>query len=242
MSTQPRKKRIERQYLDEARTASPVFPVGRYVESERPDFLLYADHRVVGIEVTELCRQASRTENGCLKRVIDNARREFERSADAQAVDVIVAFSPRAKERPSRELTRSLLDPVRVRQTTESVSADWSNGSVGLYERGFLHVGVHSPLASKNQWQGIRAFSTTVAPEELVRSCIEVKNARVSDYRASVDAVWLLIVNDQFLGPGEVYARHEDLTRWTFRFDFDKVLVFSRQPGGTGQVFELQRP
>jgi len=49
-----------------------------------------------------------------------------------------------------------------------------------------------------------------------------------------------LIVNDQFLGPGEVYAQPEDLARWKFAFDFEKALLFSREPGGSGKVIELQ--
>lgn len=44
-----------------------------------------------------------------------------------------------------------------------------------------------------------------------------------------------------FLGPGEVRVRLEDVMQWTFEFDFDKVLFFERQPGGTGTVIELLR-
>jgi hypothetical protein len=53
--------------------------------------------------------------------------------------------------------------------------------------------------------------------------------------------VWLLIVNDQFLGPGELYVRPDHLEQWKFQFDFDKVLLFSREPGGTGEVIEIRR-
>jgi hypothetical protein len=50
-----------------------------------------------------------------------------------------------------------------------------------------------------------------------------------------------VVVNDRFLGHGEVYVRPQDLVAWRFRFDFDKVLLFSRQPGGSGEVIEVQR-
>jgi hypothetical protein len=43
------------------------------------------------------------------------------------------------------------------------------------------------------------------------------------------------------LGPGEVYARPEYLAQWKFAFDFEKALLFSREPGGGGEVVELQR-
>jgi hypothetical protein len=53
--------------------------------------------------------------------------------------------------------------------------------------------------------------------------------------------VWLLIVNDQFLGAGEVYARRDHLAQWKFAYGFEKVLLFSREPGGGGEVIEVQR-
>lgn len=52
--------------------------------------------------------------------------------------------------------------------------------------------------------------------------------------------MWVLIVNDLFLGPGEVTVGAQDLTQWTFDFAFDKVLLFERQPGGSGKVTELR--
>ena len=64
---------------------------------------------------------------------------------------------------------------------------------------------------------------------------------RVVDYRTVAREVWLLLVNDLFLGPGEVSVYEDDLKDWTFDFSFDKVLVFRRQPGGSGEVIELRR-
>ena len=61
----------------------------------------------------------------------------------------------------------------------------------------------------------------------------------MSDFRRASDEVWLLIIKDLFLGPGEVYVRPDDLAQWAFPLSFDKVLVFSRQRGGSGTVFEL---
>ena len=72
-------------------------------------------------------------------------------------------------------------------------------------------------------------------------SRIAEKNRRVKEYKLSAPEVWLLIVNDRFLGAGEVYARPDHLAQWKFLFDFDKVLLFLREPGGTGEVIEIQR-
>ena len=58
-------------------------------------------------------------------------------------------------------------------------------------------------------------------------------------YRIAASEIWLVIVNDQFLGAGEVYARPDHLAKWKFAFDFEEVLLFSREPGGGGEVIEL---
>ena len=114
---------------------------------------------------------------------------------------------------------------IAVRQGTQVVP-EMANGAWQLFDRGFLHVGVHDPIHDGGRWTWMRGFQTTLAPEELLRSCIVGKEFRIGEYRRAADEVWLLIVNDLFLGPGEVYARPEDLARWTFPFSFDKVLVF----------------
>ena len=63
----------------------------------------------------------------------------------------------------------------------------------------------------------------------------------VSEVEWVAREVWLLLVNDLFLGPGEVSVYEDDLKDWTFDFSFDKVLGFRRQPGGSAEVIELRR-
>ena len=241
MTVVAHKKAVEQTYLDEARRTSALFPDGCYEEYERPDFLVRTDRGVLGIEITALCNQQPRATAGRLGNVVHAVERRYRSAKQPTPVDVVVAFSPRAEGIHSEGLTRTLLDVVQARQATDVVAPELANGAWQLFERGFLHVGVHEPLHEDGRWTWIRRFQTTLAPQGLLRSCIEDKETRVADYRRAADEVWLLIVNDLFLGPGEVYARPDDLARWTFPFSFDKVLVFSRQPGGSGNVFELQR-
>ena len=234
MSTQglDRKKRIEKDYLEEARRACSIFPKGELVPSERPDFLLHADSGIIGIEVTELCREEPRAQAGRLAKVVENAKKRYSRLPTAKPVDVVVGFSIEAEKARSKVLIDTL---VRFVQTH-------GKSKVSRFPEGYCYIGVHSPLEPTGRWRDVRAFDTTVAPEQLLNSRIVEKNGRVADYRRlAASAVWLLIVNDQWLGPGEVYARPEDIVRWKFDFDFEKVLLFSREPGGHGEVFELQR-
>jgi len=231
---QDRKKELEAFYLEEARRASAIFPAGTLELHEKPDFLLHADRGKIGIEITELCREEPRAEGGRLAKVPEKAKAIYDRRPDARPVDVIVWFW-RAEAVSFTELKDSLSD---------FVYANRANVGKGHYKGlppGFNHIGIWKSQGPEGLWQAGRAFDTVVAPRELLESRIAEKNVRVADYRLSAPEVWLLIINDQFLGPGEVYARPEHLAAWKFPFDFEKVLLFSREPGGTGEVIEIQR-
>ncbi|MGH9614156.1 MAG: hypothetical protein ACRD4P_13865 [Bryobacteraceae bacterium] len=236
MAAQPvdRKKRIETQYVEEARRASSIFPGGKLDPHEKPDFLLSADHGTIGIEVTELCREEPRAEAGRLGKVPDRAKEIYDRFPDAGPVDVGIGLW-RAENIHFNVLTKSLADFVYANRDSKGTGFE-----KGL-PQGYCHIGIHEPLVAGGRWHGGRAFDTIVAPKELLETRIAEKNGRVADYRLSAPEVWLLIVNDQFLGPGEVYARPDHLAQWKFPFDFDKVLLFSREPGGSGEVIEIQR-
>ena len=60
-------------------------------------------------------------------------------------------------------------------------------------------------------------------------------------YKLAAPEAWLLIINDHFLGPGEVRTNLDELAGWTFNSDFDKVLLFLRDAAGRGDVIELGR-
>jgi hypothetical protein len=229
-----RKKRVETRYVEEAKRASSIFPSGKLDAHERPDFLLFADRGKIGIELTELCREEPRAEAGRLGKVPDRAKKLYGGFPDADPVDVGIAFW-NAENIRFKVLTKSLAEFVYANRNSKGTGFD-----KGL-PQGYCHIGIHEPLVAGGRWHGVRAFDTVVAPKELLETRIGEKNGRVPDYRLSAPEVWLLIVNDQFLGPGEVYARPDHLAQWKFNFDFDKVLLFSREPGGSGEVIEIQR-
>jgi hypothetical protein len=229
-----RKKRIETHYAEEARRASSIFPAGRLEPYEKPDFLLFANPGKIGIEVTELCREEPRAEAGRLSKVPDKAKMLYDGFPNANPVDVSIAFW-RAENVVFNVLTKSLADFVYANRTHRG------SGLKRNLPSGYCHIGIHEPLVPGGRWHAVRAFDTILVPRELLASRIAEKNSRVPDYRLSAPEVWLLIVNDRFLGPGEVYARPDHLCQWQFPFDFDKVLLFLREAGGTGEVIEIQR-
>ena len=240
MSTQTpaRKKRIEMHYVEEARRAHAVIPSGKLVPHEKPDFLLRMDKGTIGIEVTELCREEPRAESGRLAKIPEKAKACYGRLSESEPIDVSLAFSRHATTLTLEQLTKPLVELVYARRKSKGICP------VRDLPKGYCHVGIHSPLERVDptgRWYGVRSFDTVVAPKQLVESRIAEKNARLAGYRLAASEVWLLIVNDQFLGPGEVYVQPDRLTEWKFSFDFEKVLLFARKPGGGGDVFELQR-
>lgn len=233
-----RKKRLEKYYTEEARRAHPPFPKGELVPHEKPDFLLNLDAGTIGIEVTELCREGPRAEAGRLGKVPEKAKARYTRLAGAEPVNVSLAFSRHAANVSFERLTNSLVDFVYARRNSRGISR------VRDLPEGYCHIGIHAPferIDPTGHWHGVRSFDTVVAPKQLLESRIAEKNARLWEYRFAAPEVWLLIVNDRFLGPGEVWARPDDLAEWKFSFDFEKVLLFARKPGGGGEVVELQR-
>jgi hypothetical protein len=236
-------KRVERYYLDQARKVSSILPLGEVTAAERPDFLIHAEDGVIGIEVTELCDQRPRSFAGKQQLVVRRAKQRYIAASGSVPVDVTVAFAPQAEGIPGGELIvylAAFVSENRERFLSRTIKEPYFDHS-----KGFIHIGIHSTLPGEDptgRWQGIAAFAKTVAPEELLKEYIAEKNDRVPVYRLSAPVVWLLLVSDQFLGAGELYTRPEDLARWRFDFDFDKVLLLTREIGDEGsEVHELQR-
>jgi hypothetical protein len=227
-------KEREKFYLEEACRASAIFPHGDIVSSEKPDFLLHTENKTIGIEITELCREEPRADAAMLTGAVGDAKIIYHQPISARPVEVVASFSMIAERVKRKILAKTLAEFVKAHVAGEQPDVP----------EGYSRIGVHAPLEQidpTGRWMGLKATNTIVAPEQLLKDSIQKKNKSVVTYRLKTSEVWLLIINDQFLGAGEVYVRPEDLTKWKFQFDFEKVLLFSREAGGGGAVFELQR-
>jgi hypothetical protein len=116
-------------------------------------------------------------------------------------------------------------------------------GRRGAEAHQWCHIAIFPPLENEGDgnWLSFRAIHTTLGTTDMLRERIAEKEARVGDYRGKVREVWLLVVNNRYLGPGEVYMRADVIANEQFDFEFDRVLVFLRDIGGSGEVVELQR-
>ena len=168
----------------------------------------------------------------CQSLGLEGAKTLYGRRA-ALPVNVSPAFSHQSESLKSADLAETLAGFVYAhRRADRSFTRD--------LPQGYCHIGVFPAHRPGGHWRYFRAFNTVLASRELIEWRIAEKGRRLGRYRQLAPVVWLLIVNDLFLGPGEVFARPEDLRTWQFASGFDKVLLFRRQPGGSGKVLELR--
>ena len=223
--------------MAEARKASSIFPVGTSVLHENLDFLLHCDHGMIGVEVTELCLERPRAQAGRFAKVAGKAQARHRELPKSRVVDVAASFTPNVEDVGSRQLVTGLADFVLAHQN-ELGGFDWNDTDLS---DGYSYIGIHEPLSPARRWWIAHGYSMTLAQKQQIDARIRAKNQRLAQYRAAVSEVWLVIINDRFLGAGMVYARLDRLADWQFVYEFDKVLLFLREAGGGGEVIELQR-
>ncbi len=228
--------RIEKVYLDEARNVSSLFPAALLPFKPYPDFVT-EDH-ALGIEITELCDPEGRSDGKRLSLVVPRAKQMYMSRPDTPPLSVATAMSTQAEEMRVDELALSLAEFVyRHRHERGEVRDE-------RLPKGWCHIAIYDPLGNEppdGTWPVNRAIHTVMGGVEMVEARISEKNGRVADYRRHVSEVWLLIVNNRYLGPGEIYLRPEAIANECFVFAFDRVFVFLRDIGSSGEIVELRR-
>ena len=108
---------------------------------------------------------------------------------------------------------------------------------------GYSMIVVAEPLPHQpdGDWIYQKGFSGFLAEKELIDACLAEKNSNVPEYRQKATQVWLMIINDQWRGPGEVYVDPEQAATWTFDFQFDKVILFCRPLATQATIIELRK-
>jgi hypothetical protein len=229
-------KRIERAYLELARSLYTGFPEGNISESEGPDFMLIGSEKPLGIEVRQLFHP--RAKSKFTPRQTESFRKKIIRRAEelyyqqqGKPVDVIVYSSLRpAGKQNIEEAARAIADFVR------------SNYRVGmpvtLFEEGISPVplppgvgvvNLAPPLPGlQRAWFAGAVGETVLLTCEFLAEAIYQKDLLVPGYRTKVEQVWLLVVCDLFPSSTS-FCVPEQITEWSFEFTFDKVLLLSRE-------------
>jgi len=159
------KKTIERQYLEQAVAICPIFPEGKIISYERPDFLLETLERALGMEVTVLCREEERAQRGNLSKVADKAKTMYHEMPGARALHVSAAFAVRAKEMKFPDLAASLADFVH--RNHHNIGSSFKRN----LPDGYCHIGIFDPgkgMPSTGRWQIAAGYFVSAANKELL--------------------------------------------------------------------------
>jgi hypothetical protein len=231
-------KEVERRFLEAARDASTFFPAGDFVPDERPDFIVPIPGGTLGIEVTELCRRPEIERAERLSYVLPKAKLIYSKMPGAKPINVNPAFL--LNENISvNDLAQGLAE-FTYRHRDDHGTFSWDR--CDHLPRGYDTIAVFDPLPHQpdGEWIYNRGFRGFIADKELLEAALSEKNPRVPEYRKKANQVWLVIINDQWRGAGEVYVRPEDVGGWKFDFAFHRVFLFSRLLAHPASVIELQ--
>jgi hypothetical protein len=229
-------KRVERAYLDIARTLYPDFPPGIPIDCETPDFVWPG--RILGVEVKRLFQPPTNTCSnfppsqieGFRKKVINAAERLYFQ-AGGPPVDVTVYFSDQsAVGQNADEVARTVSNFVRANLPPSNRVAYFQIGRRGaLLPPGIFSITIAPPLPGpRRNWSGGGVGQTILLTRDLLAKAILEKNENVRAYRSQAVNVWLLIVSDLF--PSSMsFGISDEIVKWEFDFSFDKVLLLSRE-------------
>ena len=235
LNRQSLQKAREWAYLQRFREKFADFPEGEVVPSEHPDFLIKAQPRWIGIELTEYHVLEPSEGRGSPTRALEGTEDKVLRTASEQyqskglpPVVVNVLWHPhRALDRRRiPELAADLADLVQ-----ENVPGP--NQSVTIRDRDRLAerplpqevaslTVVRRKSISKNSWTSVRgAFVPTLTPSEL-QQIMWNKEAKVLSYRQQCREVWLLIVARGF-EPSTHVDLGSEIEVHEFESSFDRV-------------------
>jgi hypothetical protein len=168
------KKEIERAYLEEARKASSIFPTGQPIDHEWPRF----PHWIIGIEVTELCSEASRAEGRRLA-MVPKAKALYTKRG-AAPVSVSPVLAPDVATIRVQELASGLAEFV-YRHCNEHGTYRWDR--CDDLPTGFSQIGIFAPLplAPEGEWRYFEGFDSPLVQKSMIESRILEKNGRLVD-------------------------------------------------------------
>ena len=207
LNRQTLQKAREWAYLQRFRGKFTDFPEGEVVPSEHPDFLIKAQPRWIGIELTEYHVQQPVEGWGSPMRALEGTEDKVLRRASEQyqskglpPVVVHVLWHPHRafSRRRIQELAADLANLVQehLPETGHSVTIHRRRHPAwrSLPQEVASLTVVRRKSISKNSWTSVRgAFVPTLTPPEL-QQIVWNKEAKVLSYRQQCREVWLLIV------------------------------------------------
>lgn len=243
--TEDEKKQREASIIEHARRQSAFFPAGelrpRRGCDDGPDWEI--PEASLGIEVTEVLspkgqnRFSGAEVLGFQNKVVALAERDY-RAQGGPPVDVLVILANDWNRKTDpQKIARALAAVVR-----RHLPIDRPIASLGTDELedcpDVLSVRILRLAGVTDSWHVSTCAAIAPLRYEHLANCISAKNDLLPRYRARLPgwSIWLLVATDiQVLRTVEV--AEDEVAKWQFAFDFDKVLLVTF----VGQVIELHR-
>ena len=240
----PSNKQKEQSFFETFLAHAPGIPEGSWHKSESPDYILEADERVFGIEVTTLMRDnpSNNTPLAAIRdaqiRCLQRARTLLQRS-QIQPVQVKVNFrddnSPIDVEEAAMELSEFVTQKIGIIDDSKT----WAFHESGL--KNIKTVFIHLNTTHGKRWLEhhrvgpIHMNWISVDPVDLVQRRIDEKQRRIFDYLKKCDECWLIIGVDEWTAPEAIDLTENGISH-RYRTDFSR-LFFVRNIDG--KVYEL---
>ena len=227
-----RKKEIERSRLIQLRSVYPRFPEGEIENHERPDFRVHG-RDILGIEVTGLHSDAGiadRRAEGAWRRIIDDARAEYER-ANLPPCEVVIEWHGQ----PGRPRDGGISIDQSIAATVKELVARVGDQDIRIEYSG--HRGIPLPKGVEcidvrrvDDWaQAFWDFKQGgVVPSwspSFIQAAIDKKEQLYNRYRQKCDRVWLVLLAEHDYASS--WGEHTDSSRaHVYITRFERVLVF----------------
>ncbi len=254
MSKDDDKKARERLLLEGARRISSHIPAGAITDSEQPDFRIHSDGAVIGVEVTELLRRAdngapSPLEKSRFHRRVRQRAKELYVGSGGAPVSVRCYFLEEeraAVERPKEWTALVNANPRDRCERMASSLAEFVQGKAyGCYSRdrrelpaGFDVIAINPSDAY--DWSLVGDAATGTLSENVfahIQARIDDKGEKLHRYRASCAGLPVCLLIASSLEVARSVPIPRSVADWKFRFEFDKVLLYSATDG---EVWDLQ--
>ncbi len=251
---QEKKDRREWAVIQLFRSSYSLFPLGKLEKSERPDFLLYSDAGIVGIELTELKYERKdkefnlRAHEDFLNEIMSEAQAVFEAQSHLKlVVDVhfrndigsVLALGQDRSKMLVKQGFVELIARIVMENTPESTGIEYLIDRTSKY--GYLNLPSKiESICIKNVtgrfedglWYA--GISTKVKPLSIASlyQRLVAKNEKLPFYNSICDEYWLIIIQNSFL-MSDFYnpLTAREALRHLYRSDFNKVFVFERSKG-----------
>jgi hypothetical protein len=223
----------ERAYLQRFRENLADFPEGEVVPSEHPDFLIKAQPRWIGIELTEYVQESDedlgspmraqeRTED---KVLLTASQQHQSKGLPPVAVHVLWHLHQALDRRRIQELAAALADLVQrhLPETGRNVTIRRRHPAWRSLPQEVAYLSVDRRINfSKNSWTSVRgAWVPTLTPPQL-QKLMRNKEAKVPSYRQQCREVWLLIVA-RGLEPSTHVDLGPEVEGYRFKSGFDRI-------------------